>query len=278
MAFNARVLSVFIASPGDTMAGRDQVEETITAWNRVSARSRGVVLLPLRWEHNAVPELDGDGQAMINKQLVRHADVVIALFHTRLGSPTDRAESGTAEEIEEAQKQGTPVHVYFSREPIPHDADTDELDRVRRYESSLRAEGLLGEFSSLEDLDRKVFAALQSDVEKAGASAASGQGGSKGPEASFRVWLDKSGGSDRLVLENIGGGPAQNLRIVKNEPVGDGNGLNLVGQDDVEILQPNNEVRFLAAVAFGTAAQHTITLAWDEGDQEFGESHSLTIF
>jgi hypothetical protein len=79
---------VLIASPGDTTPDRDQVEQAIASWNRDRAVASRVVLLPLRWEVDATSEFGGlDGQQVINKQLVEQADIVIGLFHGRLGGP-----------------------------------------------------------------------------------------------------------------------------------------------------------------------------------------------
>ena len=41
----------------------------------------------------------GRGQGVINEQLVDDADIVLALFDSRLGQATAAAVSGTAEEI-----------------------------------------------------------------------------------------------------------------------------------------------------------------------------------
>jgi hypothetical protein len=50
-----------------------------------------VVLLPRNWKSDAVPRLGSEGaQGVINKQLVDKADIVIALFDSRLGQATPR--------------------------------------------------------------------------------------------------------------------------------------------------------------------------------------------
>lgn len=46
------------------------------------------------------------GQGQINEQLVDAADIVLAVFDARLGSPTAVAISGTAEEIFRAHDRG----------------------------------------------------------------------------------------------------------------------------------------------------------------------------
>lgn len=117
MVFAANVLNVFIASPGDTSASRDAVETALHRWNGMRAAAAGVILLPRRWEVDGVPLMGGDGQSQLNTQLVDKADIVIGIFHTRLGRATPRSRSGTADEIERTHAAGKPVHVIGRRLP-----------------------------------------------------------------------------------------------------------------------------------------------------------------
>lgn len=165
MGFNAHVLRVLIASPGDVQTEREAVADVIFKWDATRAESAGLLFLPTRWETDAVPQLIGfDGQTVINQQLTSQADVVIAFFHSRLGAPTPRAESGTAEELRSAEESGTPVHVYFSRSAFPHDANTEQINQLRAFREGLHLRGLVGDFNDVADLREQVMAALESDV------------------------------------------------------------------------------------------------------------------
>jgi hypothetical protein len=64
MAFDAHVLKVLIASPGDTAEERDAVERSLHGWNASRAEREQVILLPRRWESDAVPRLGGGGQSI----------------------------------------------------------------------------------------------------------------------------------------------------------------------------------------------------------------------
>jgi hypothetical protein len=72
-------------------------------------------------------------QAIINRQLVDDADLLFAVFSTRLGSPTGVAESGTAEEIERLRGMQKPVLVYFSQAPLLRNHNVDEPRRCCRF-------------------------------------------------------------------------------------------------------------------------------------------------
>lgn len=146
MPFDAHVLKVLIASPGDTTEEREAVERALHGWNADRAEREEVVLLPRRWETSAVPRLGGSGQDVINDQLVDQADIVVALFDSRLGMATKAAVSGTAEEIQRSHVAGKPVHVWFSDEPIPRGADLEQVKALEQFQKTLSPLGLLGTY------------------------------------------------------------------------------------------------------------------------------------
>ena len=112
--FEAFVLKVLISAPGDTDDEVAAVKESLHGWNGSRAEAAQVILLPRHWKSDAVPRLgSGSGQGVINEQLVDDADIVLALFDSRLGQATAAAVSGTAEEIKRAVDAGKHVHVWF---------------------------------------------------------------------------------------------------------------------------------------------------------------------
>lgn len=156
MSFRATVFRVAIASPSDIPAARDAVEEALYSWNLLYAETREVLLLPWRWESSSVPVLGDSPQRLINDQGIDSADILIALFGAKLGSPTEDAISGTVEEIERALKAGKPVHVYFSTALLPNDVDTNQLEMLRKLKKKWQNSGLLGEFNDATQLSNQV--------------------------------------------------------------------------------------------------------------------------
>jgi hypothetical protein len=160
-----RAAYVLIASPGDLPEERDLVERVLHGWNVRRTKETGVVLLPRRWETGSVPLLgEGDAQSVINRQLVNEADIVFAFFYSRLGSATDRAVSGTAEEIERSVKNRKPVHLYFSGRPLPPEVDMDQLGYLREFKTLMEKQGLVGIFKDDADLKKLVESAIDHDI------------------------------------------------------------------------------------------------------------------
>lgn len=156
MSYDARVFTVLVASPGDVQEERKAIAEIIHEWNYLNSRERSVVLLPLRWETHAHPELGAGPQAIINRQIVDDCDMAVGVFWTRLGTPTPEAESGSAEEIARVGESGKPVMMYFSNAPIPPgDLDLNELARLREYRKARYPQGLIEQYSSIQEFRDK---------------------------------------------------------------------------------------------------------------------------
>lgn len=164
----ANVLYVMIASPGDVAEAREAVYRALSRWNESNTRNRGVVLVPLRWETGSVPELGDHPQSIINRQLLHDADIVVALFGSRVGSATPTAISGTVKEIEHAIESGKPVHLYFSTAPHANDVDLDELRALRDFRTALQERGLYGTFNSTDELTAHVWQAIEHDISQMG--------------------------------------------------------------------------------------------------------------
>jgi hypothetical protein len=278
--FDARVLTVLIASPGDTADARNVVEQTILSWNRDRTYAERVILLPVRWETDSVPEMGSDGQSIVNRQLVDSADIVVALFHSRLGAPTPRAESGTAEEIDRAAERGVPVHVYFAEMPFPYGVDPDELKRLQAFRETIQHHGLLGRYVSADDLAAKVRTALERDVSSLvrPEPVARDAPTAVTPHALLRARFEsRRPESDRLIIENVGDGIAQDV-VVGLEPIGEGTAPELVGFSPIEQLLPQTGYALLVAVTMGSAAQWRIRMRWREGDVTFEETQSVSSF
>ncbi len=157
MAYAARVIQILIASPGDVQEEREIISEVIYEWNYVNSRDRSIVLLPIRWETHASPEMGSAPQAVINRQIVDYCDMAVAVFWTRLGTPTDKAESGTAEEIARIGNAGKPVMLYFSQAKVAlRTVDLIEYQRLAEFQKHTYPKGLIENYSSLAEFRDKL--------------------------------------------------------------------------------------------------------------------------
>ena len=131
MQKSIKLIKCFIASPSDVADERSRVKKIIETLNPVFME-RGLHVEPIMWENNAVPAIGGDAQEIINTQLKpAENDILIGIFGTRLGSPTPRAESGTAEEVR--CKEITCRDLNFMSIPKPASGDKIPCQVKVRY-------------------------------------------------------------------------------------------------------------------------------------------------
>ena len=292
--FNASVVRVLVASPSDTFESRAVLREAIEDWNALHAEANAIVALPTMWERDATPRLGAPPQEIINSELGDHCDVVIACFWTRLGSPTEHAESGTVEEIERAIKAGKPVLVYFSNQPVmPGSIDADEYKRLESFRDDLKKRGLYGEFTTPEELRRKVAADLTRVVRDQLGKTVAEPDAPQPAEANLLAAITSerelrsysSRGQPNystnwtLTISNRGAAVAENLRIRFDAELGENQILpQLIGAEDpVKTLPPGGVVQYYLVVVMNAVPQFEIVMEWDEGAEHRTQSQTLRI-
>ena len=157
MAFESIVYQIIIASPNDVANERNIISKTIYEWNTINTYKDKIVLLPVRWETHSSPEMGNGPQEILNDQILKMSDLLIGVFWTRLGTPTENAESGTVEEIREHINAGKPAMVYFSNQPInPNSIDYEQYLKLKQFKDECQNTGLYETYNSLEDFQEKL--------------------------------------------------------------------------------------------------------------------------
>lgn len=151
MSFQANVLKVMIASPEDVSDERKIVTGAIYRWNDANASVRRLVLLPVKWETENTPPIGFPAQAVINRQLLDDADIVIGIFGARTGTPTKDDIFGTVEEIKKHVAAGKTAKVYFSdvRERAKN-VDQNQYALVQKFREELNGSGLSSSYQSMQ--------------------------------------------------------------------------------------------------------------------------------
>jgi hypothetical protein len=151
MGFQANVLKVMIASPGDVTAERDIVTEELYRWNNANAVSRGLMLHPVKWETHSSPQMGAHPQKILNERLLIDADIVVGVFGTRIGTATTEYISGSVEEIKKHVAAGKLAMLYFSHVAVdPNSIDHAQWAALQQFKEECRTGGLYAEYSSHE--------------------------------------------------------------------------------------------------------------------------------
>jgi hypothetical protein len=157
MAFAATTLRALISCPGDVDKGDlAVVHQAITRWNVLLGEQFGYVVVPVSWNDHAAAEFGEPPQDILNRQLVDVVDLGIAIFWSRLGTPTAAAESGTAEEISRLAEAGRPVSILRCTKPVPPTGDHGERARLDDYLKGLFGQALVVDYSDHAKLGSQV--------------------------------------------------------------------------------------------------------------------------
>jgi hypothetical protein len=154
---------VFVASPSDVSEEREEVKQVIDRVNKQLARAHNIQLEYVGWDTDTVPGIGVDAQDAINQQINDNYDIFLGILGAKFGTPTKRAQSGTAEEFTRALEnfqrgQCLKVMVYFRHSAIKMDQDAlDEAKRVVDFRKDLESKGALyGHFENTTDFSHKL--------------------------------------------------------------------------------------------------------------------------
>ncbi|MDY0300311.1 MAG: hypothetical protein RBQ99_01870 [Trichlorobacter sp.] len=162
MSYTATTFNVMIASPGDVASERAIIRDVVYEWNAVNSGTRKIVLLPVGWETHSSPEMGAPAQQIINCQVLNKCDLLVGVFWTRIGTPTEKHLSGTVEEIEEHIASGRPAMLYFSSQPVAMDTvDLDQVQRLKEFKQSCQSRGLYEGYDSHAEFKEKFYRHLQ---------------------------------------------------------------------------------------------------------------------
>jgi hypothetical protein len=165
MSYNATVLNVMIASPSDVEKERRIAREVVHEWNSVNSQDRAIVLMPVGWETDSSPSMAARPQEILNRQVLQNCDLLIAVFWTRIGTPTAKSVSGTAEEINEHIHAGKPAMIYFSSVPVvPDSIDSEQYAALKGFHDDLMNRGLIESYDTLSEFRGKLTRHLAQTV------------------------------------------------------------------------------------------------------------------
>jgi hypothetical protein len=146
-----------LISPSDVSQERDALTNLVQLWNAQVGAGLNARLELVRWESHATPDMSDSAQNVINAQLLESCDLGIAVFWSRLGTPTEAYPSGSIEEIYKLVQKGARVLVYFCSRPIPQEAiGTEQFAKLQTMRAKLYQEGLLATYSNVANLREQV--------------------------------------------------------------------------------------------------------------------------
>lgn len=151
--------SLLISCPSDVGAYLENVEKAISSFNHTFGKQNGITIETMHWTKDTYSNMsrDGTAQGEINKQLLIEADMLVGIFWTRFGQPTEKFGSGTEEEINFMMDEGKPVILYFLDKPVPpSQIDLEQIKRINEFKEKHKNDGLYRVLESEAELSLKL--------------------------------------------------------------------------------------------------------------------------
>lgn len=141
------IINVFVASPSDVAEERSSLETVIHELNKTWSNKLGLRLDLIKWETDVYPSFGDSAQDVINNQINDSYDIFIAIFWSKLGTPTKKSISGSVEEFERAyskykRNEEVDIMVYFKDQAIPPSKmDFEQLKGIQDLKTQLGEKG-----------------------------------------------------------------------------------------------------------------------------------------
>lgn len=150
--------NILISCPSDMLEDKDILHKAVDNVNYSNAHFNGIHFDIRHWSKDVLFS-HGAPQQIINNEIVYDSDIIIALFGSKLGTPTNKYASGTIEEIELMIMNNKQVFVCFSEKEIVLAGDTDEetienILKVKRFKKNYQ--GLYITYKNNEQLAEQI--------------------------------------------------------------------------------------------------------------------------
>jgi hypothetical protein len=152
---------VILIAPDDVGNELVAISAVIEQANMLNRRERLVVW---NWPIYSTPSIHSDARHVLTSEQVRvgDADLVIAVFWSRLGALALNDESGIPHELRIAWQawkttRKPDLFLYFCRRPVPQTLleDPNQFQKLRAFRSSLPKDQAYFEFDTVDDLQRQ---------------------------------------------------------------------------------------------------------------------------
>lgn len=294
MPVRATAYRLLISAPSDVSADDiAHVTRAVERWNALYGVGSAAVVIPTTWIDHSAARYGDTPQSVLNEQLVDTADIVIAIFWNRLGSPTGEADSGTIEEIVRAHERGAYVGILRCERPVSQDdIDLDQLRRLREYFESIKGQALYLGYEDAAGLARHVEAILNQAVARGGAQldqeqAAMSRGAAVWPRIDREQFQEtdnrgrlKTRTRWRFVLVNEGSEVAHDVSFTLEPISDDDQGVPLILHESdaaaaIEALGPKREIGYAASLHSGTSSQARCVVRWSDSAGEHEETSTV---
>ncbi|MEI0698821.1 hypothetical protein R4K92_07800, partial [Brachyspira intermedia] len=168
MSEKAVIHKILISCPSDISEEVEIVKKIISNIN-INLKKHHIRLEYLFWKDDVKHGYGRRPQSIINEEIVKESDAIVAIFGEKLGSNTGKYDSGTIEEIEEIIKAKKKVFLYFSDKDIPrkyieNSKKINEISKVEKFKKEYASRGIYSLYKSNDEFEIEITTVLNSYV------------------------------------------------------------------------------------------------------------------
>ena len=147
------VYNLLLSCPGDVLDLKDTIDACVKSFNGSIGEINNIRIELKHWATDSFTQSGDKPQNILNRQFVDSCDLCVALLGIRFGTPTDKYDSGTEEEIEKMLEQNKQVFLYFvERNVDPSIMDLDQYIKVQEFRNKYTDKGVYAVVKSVEEL------------------------------------------------------------------------------------------------------------------------------
>ncbi len=149
------VYDIVISCPSDVNKEKIAIREVIDEINRHCVERNKIMFRIKHYLTNVDSQVGVHPQDYINRELIDKCDILVAIFNSKFGSPTKKADSGTEEEIERFVTAGKKCFLYFANQPNKN-ADPVQWEKLQEFKKKIGSRSLYQVYTSPTNL-KQVF-------------------------------------------------------------------------------------------------------------------------
>ena len=155
MSYNATVINIMIAAPGDTQEATRVIYTTIHEWNKSNSLKQGVVLLPVELNLGSAMSKKSAAQKKEIDKIMDECDVLAGAFWTRSGRTDDSL--SIADVVEPHLDSSNSFMLFFSTQPVMESCvDPKEYKKFLGFKEMCNDEGISESYDDTEELKEKI--------------------------------------------------------------------------------------------------------------------------
>ena len=161
MSYQATVLSIIIAAPGDTKSATRVIFKAIRNWNAKNAKKHGLILQPEKFDVISITDKKGAAQKKEIEKLLNECDILAGAFWTRTGKTSNNKKIGFDNILDEHLSSAKPAMLFFSTHPVLDDsANAKQYKKFKEFKEKCKSENLFETYDDIDELKDKVKAGL----------------------------------------------------------------------------------------------------------------------